>query len=43
VQIVALSGKPAAVVKSWEEVRAEFEHRLKVAAAEREAQAWVAA
>ncbi len=43
VQIVGLSGKPANVVKSWEAVRAEFENRLKRAAAEREAQAWVAA
>ncbi len=43
VQVVGLSGKPASVVKSWEQVRAEFEHRLKLAAAEREAQSWVAA
>jgi hypothetical protein len=43
VQIVGVSGKPAAVVQSWEEMRADFEHRLKLAAAEREAQSWVAA
>ena len=43
VQIVGLSRPPKAVVKSYGEIRAEFEHRLKLAAAEREAQSWVAA
>lgn len=36
-EVVGLSRKPAAVVKSWREVRAEFELRLKLAAAERAA------
>ncbi|WP_407543737.1 hypothetical protein Q0M94_28445 (plasmid) [Deinococcus radiomollis] len=43
VQIVGIARKAAAVIQSWEEMRAEFERRLKLAAAEREAQSWVAA
>jgi hypothetical protein len=43
VQIVGLSKKAGPVVQSWEEMREAFEHRLKLAAAEREAQSWVAA
>lgn len=34
-EVVGLSRKPDAVVKSWEQIRAEFEHALKLAAAER--------
>lgn len=43
VQIVGLSGKPKSVIASFAQVRAEFEQRLKLAQAEREAQSWSAA
>lgn len=37
-KVKGLSKKPAAAIESWEQVRAEFENRLQLAAAERDAQ-----
>lgn len=42
-QVEGLSRKPKLIVESYAEIRAAFEQRLKLAAAEREAQGWVAA